>query len=84
MNSPCTGSIITATNLRLSTEEDVIAETSLVNQNEAPPEQPATRMPTPDMDIGTQFLQMVQHDMNIDSLQNELNTLRKLQKKLTE
>jgi hypothetical protein len=74
----------TSTNLRLSREENIIFGTPLVNQNEAFNEQSATRMPAPDMHIGTQLLQMTRHDMNIDPLQNELSTLRKLQKTLTE
>jgi hypothetical protein len=73
----------TTTNLRLSSEENVSSETPLANQNEAFAEQSATRMPVPDMDIGTQLLQIMRHDTNIDPLQNELSALRKSQKSLT-
>lgn len=36
------------------------------------------------MDILPQLLQMVRHDLSTDPLQNELTTLRKLQKALSE
>ncbi|KAF3322257.1 hypothetical protein FCM35_KLT13398 [Carex littledalei] len=69
---------------RLSTEGNIIAETPLINQNEPPVEQLAPQMRAPDVDILPQLLQMVRHDLSIDPLQNELTTLRKLQKALSE
>lgn len=65
-------------------EGNIIAKTPLVNQNEPPVEQPAPQMRAPDVVISPQLLQMVRHDLSTDPLQNELTTLRKLQKALSE